>query len=214
MAVTLDQLLFGIRSVETGGEKDPYKSVNSIGATGAYQVMKQYIAEWTKEALGRSYTQAEFLASPSAQDALARFRLGRDMKKHGWEGAAAIWFSGQPDPNSTSSDGGNTVREYVDKVKAAMAKGGAVTGGTVTPATPVGLADTLTRGLLAPLTGVAEGVVGISKSLLSVGSVATMLTRLALPQMLLRVFCGVTGAGFLLLGLVVLGREATKGGTA
>jgi hypothetical protein len=114
--ITLDQLLYGVRMVETSGRPDGYSTVNSIGACGAYQVMYFNIANWTREALGHSLTKAEFLASPKAQDAVARFKLGQSYAKYGPEGAAAVWFSGQPNPNSKSSDGGNTVRQYVNKV--------------------------------------------------------------------------------------------------
>lgn len=120
MSITLDQLLYGVRMVETSGRKDGYTTVNSIGATGAYQVMPDNIGPWTKEALGHAMTQAQFLASPAAQDAVARYKLGQSMAKYGPEGAAAVWFSGDPDWHSSKSDdhgqGGNTVAQYVAKV--------------------------------------------------------------------------------------------------
>src|SRR5687768_13438337 len=109
--------MVAIRSIETGGQPDPYRTINSIGATGAYQVMPFNIGPWTKEVLGRSMTQAEFRNSPAAQDAVARAKLGSYMKKHGtWQAAASVWFSGKPDWNSSASDGGNTVKQYVEKV--------------------------------------------------------------------------------------------------
>jgi hypothetical protein len=120
-----------VRQIETGGQPDPYRTVNGIGATGAYQVMPFNIGPWTKEVLGRSMTQAQFRNSPAAQDAVARAKLGSYMKKHGsWQAAASVWFSGQPNWDSSASDGGNTVRQYVDKVAKALQKVGAgVTGG-------------------------------------------------------------------------------------
>jgi hypothetical protein len=116
VTISLDQLIYGIRMVETSGRKDGYTTVNSIGATGAYQVMPKNIGPWTQEALGHAMTQQEFIDSPAAQDAVARYKLGKSYAKYGPEGAAAVWFAGQPNPNSKSSDGGNTVREYVNKV--------------------------------------------------------------------------------------------------
>jgi hypothetical protein len=116
VSITLDQLLYGVRMVETSGRSDGYSTVNSIGAVGAYQVMKANIPSWTLEALGHSMTWQQFRDSPKAQDAVARYKLGKTMAKYGPEGAAAVWFSGQPNPNSKASDGGNTVRQYVDKV--------------------------------------------------------------------------------------------------
>lgn len=118
---SLVQLLGGIRQIESGGN---YSVVNSIGAVGAYQVMKANIPSWTRKALGHSLTWQQFRASKSAQDTVARYILGGYYAKYGAEGAAAMWFSGQPNPNSRSSDGGNTVRQYVDKVIAASGGGG------------------------------------------------------------------------------------------
>lgn len=206
--VPIEKLMYGIRSKESGGQKDPYRVVNSIGAHGAYQVMRQYIGPWTKEAFGQSMTPAQFLASPKAQDDLARYRLSRDMKKHGsWEAAAAVWFSGQPDPDSLASDGGNTVRQYVNGVRDAMAKYDGTSTGGQTPVSfnPVGPAvDTLT----GAARGIAESMIEMAKSVASLGSVATFLLKLALPTTWIRIMCGILGGAFLLMGLLVLGREA------
>lgn len=134
MAVSLDQLLYGIRKVESGGN---YSVVNSIGAVGAYQVMKSNIPSWTKQALGKSMTWQQFRDSPSAQDAVARYMIGKYYNQYGAEGAASMWFSGQPNPNSSASDGGNTVRQYVNKVISASG-GGTISnsGGNYVAATP------------------------------------------------------------------------------
>jgi hypothetical protein len=121
---TLDQLLYGVRQVESGGN---YSVVNGIGAVGAYQVMKANIPSWTRRALGYSMTWQQFRDSRSAQDAVARYMLGGYLKKYGAAGAASMWFSGQPNPNSSASDGGNTVRQYVNKVLAASG-GGTIAG--------------------------------------------------------------------------------------
>ena len=129
--------------VETSGRKDGYTTVNKIGATGAYQVMPDNIGPWTKEALGHAMTQAEFIASPAAQDATARYMLGKSYKKYGPEGAAAVWFSGQPNPDSKASDGGNTVREYVNKVM----KWATGSKGTAAPASATSAMPTLGRGI-------------------------------------------------------------------
>lgn len=207
--VPVEQLAYGVREVESGGVKgDRYKVVNSIGAHGAYQVMRANIAPWTKELFGRAYTPQEFLNSPGAQDKLAQFRLGRDQKKYNsWESAAAVWFSGQPNPNSTSSDGGNTVRQYVDKVREAMAGGKSLpAAGTTTPGTAeqTGLTDSL----LGVLGGVTAPLAQVGTSLLSVGKFAEFLLKLALPSTWVRIVCGLLGGAFLVFGLVVLGREA------
>jgi hypothetical protein len=91
MSLTLAQLLAGIRQVESGGR---YSVVNSIGAVGAYQVMKANVPSWTQRALGHSLTWQQFRDSPSAQDKVAQVILGGYFKKYGAEGAASMWFSG------------------------------------------------------------------------------------------------------------------------
>lgn len=133
MSISLDQLLYGIREVESGGD---YNAYNPSGAIGAYQVLSSNIPSWTKQALGYSMTVSQFRASRAAQDAVARYTLGGYYRRYGAEGAAAMWFSGQPNANSSASDGGNTTREYVDKVIGA-AGGGAITdgGGSYGPGT-------------------------------------------------------------------------------
>lgn len=212
--VPIDQLLYGIRSAESGGEEAPYSAVNSIGAHGAYQVMRKYIGPWTKEAFGRAMTPAEFLASPKAQDDLARFRLGRDMKRYGsWEKAAAVWFSGQPDPDSLASDGGNTVRQYVSKVRTAMAKWRGAGSGTPTPTTLPTAAATPAlsidpTGIIGATGALAQSMGSMARSFAAVGAVATFLIKLALPSTWVRIVCGIFGGAFLVLGLIVLGREA------
>lgn len=117
---TLNQLLYGVRQVESGGN---YRVVNSIGAVGAYQVMYYNIASWTKQALGHSLTKEQFRNSKSAQDAVARYILGGYYRKYGAAGAASMWFSGSPNVNSSASDGGNTVPQYLTKVLAAAQNG-------------------------------------------------------------------------------------------
>ena len=216
--VPVGQLAYGVRQVESGGVKgDRYKVVNSIGATGAYQVMRQYIGPWTKEAFGRAYTPQEFLNSPTIQDRLAQYRLGRDQKKYGsWESAAAVWFSGQPNPNSTASDGGNNVREYVDKVGKAMAGGKSVIPGgladsvtdTLTEGTKGALEGDPAGGILGALGAVARPFTDVAAGMLSVGKVAEFVLRLALPSTWVRIVCGLLGLSLLLFGLVVLGHEA------
>lgn len=162
MALSLAQLLAGIRQVESGGN---YGVVNSIGAVGAYQVMKANIPSWTKQALGHSLTWQQYRDSPQAQDKVAQVILGGYYKKYGAEGAASMWFSGQPNPNSTSSDGGNTVAQYVAKVMAASggssssagAGGGAVGAVAVTPK--------LSMDELAAQYGLSSSLINSSKEL-------------------------------------------------
>ncbi|MET9385307.1 transglycosylase SLT domain-containing protein [Streptomyces sp. NPDC002928] len=164
MAISLDQLLYGVRQVESGGN---YSVVNSIGAVGAYQVMKANIPSWTKKALGYSMTWQQFRDSRAAQDAVARTILGGYYKKYGAEGAASMWFSGQPNPNSSRSDGGNTVAQYVSKVIAASG-GGSITsdGGSYSSGTAA-VVPSLSTAELAETYGLTSALVNSSKELKS-----------------------------------------------
>lgn len=108
---TLDQLIYAIRMQESGGN---YTVVNSIGAVGAYQVMKANIPSWTRQALGHSLTWQQYRDNAAAQDAVARYMLGKYYKQYGAAGAAAMWYSGQPNPNKTY--GNPPVSTYVQQV--------------------------------------------------------------------------------------------------
>ena len=103
----------GIRQEESGGN---YSATNSIGALGAYQVMTSNVASWSRQALGYSITPQQFLASESLQNQIVSTILGGYYNKYGAAGAAAMWFSGQPNPNSGASDGNTTVSKYVQNV--------------------------------------------------------------------------------------------------
>jgi hypothetical protein len=94
-----DYYLRPLARIESGGRKDPYSTVGpetKYGrALGKYQVMESNVPSWTKEALGRSMTRDEFLASQDAQEAVARNKFGEYLGKAGTpEGAAAMWFGG------------------------------------------------------------------------------------------------------------------------
>lgn len=158
---TLDQLLYGVRQVESGGN---YHVVNSIGAVGAYQVMKANIPSWTKRALGYSMTWQQFRDSRSAQDTVARVILGGYFKKYGAAGAASMWFSGQPNPSSGASDGGNTVRQYVNKVLGASG-GGSVSGASSSYSGTAAVTPKLDRDELASQYGLSAALINSSKEL-------------------------------------------------
>jgi len=160
---TLDQLLKGIRQEESGGN---YHVVNSIGAVGAYQVMKANIPSWTKKALGYSLTWQQFRDSPAAQDKVARVILGGYYNKYGAEGAASMWFSGQPNPNKAGSDGSTSIRHYVDNVISlsggSPSSGGGGGGGAV--GSPVAPLDTAS---LAQQYGLSAAMINSSRELKS-----------------------------------------------
>lgn len=131
MSMTLEQFLRGIAQVESGGD---YGARNkSSGALGKYQVMPSNVASWTRRALGRAMTPQQFLASPEAQERVAQVILGGYFQRYGAEGAASMWFSGQSNPDYGASDGGNTVREYVDKVITAAGGSPGTSGNIAAP---------------------------------------------------------------------------------
>jgi hypothetical protein len=162
MSVSLAQLLAGIRQVESGGN---YSVVNSIGAVGAYQVMKANIPSWTKRALGYSLTWQQFRASKAAQDKVAQVILGSYFNKYGAAGAASMWFSGQPNPNSKASDGGNTVAQYVQKVLAAA--GGSSNTTTYSTSGGTTVTPKLSMDELAAQYGLSSALINSSKELKS-----------------------------------------------
>ena len=208
--VPVEQLVYAIGEVETGGispVSKRYTTVNGIGATGRYQVMKANIAGWTKEALGHSLTLQQWLNDPGAQDKVAAYKLGKSQKKYGsWQAAAAVWFSGQPNPNSSASDGGNTVKQYVAKVESAL-KTGHVVSGAGDAAADAALGASV-GGLLGAVSSMAKPLVDMGTALLSIGQVAEWLLQLALPSTWVRIVCGLLGIAALMGGLIVLGLEA------
>ena len=216
--VPIGQLLYAVGEVETGHitpMSRRYTIVNHIGAHGRYQVMRGNIASWTKEAFGRAYTPAQFLADPKAQDKLAAFRLDRDQQKHGdWRAAVSIWFSGQPNWNSSASDDHFTVPQYISAAQKHLATGKTISGaggsdaGASADFDQAGLVDDLGDTLLAPFKVIAAGAASTAKSLTHVGAFAEFLMKLALPSTWVRAACGALGMAFLIFGLVVLGREA------
>jgi hypothetical protein len=143
VAVTLDQFMAAIRQQESGGN---YKVVNSIGALGAYQIMRANLPSWSKKTFGHSISESEFLSHPAEQDAIARHIMAPNFKKYGAAGTAAIWYSGQPDP--TKRYGNPPVYKYVQSVLGLIGKSGSVTGGkNVTPADDVSGSSVQAAGL-------------------------------------------------------------------
>lgn len=131
MADNKASFLWAIKQQESGGD---YSSVNSSsGALGAYQVMPSNVSDWTQQALGYSMTPQQYLANPSAQDAVANVILGGYYDQYGASGAAAMWYSGQPDPNKTY--GSPSVADYVSQVIGRMSSASPVD--SASPATNV-----------------------------------------------------------------------------
>lgn len=135
MAISLDAFLYAITSNETGHLKNPYAAkgpvINGDRAYGKYQIMGNNIPYWGRLYLKKNITISQYMASPDLQESLARAVLTSYYNKYGAEGAAAMWFSGQSNPNSSKSDGHWTVKQYVAHMKSAAAgyKGGSSSGG-------------------------------------------------------------------------------------
>ena len=64
-------------------------------ALGAYQILDSNLASWSRAALGRSVSQAEFMRSPQLQDRVFHHRFGHYVKKYGAHGAARAWLGGE-----------------------------------------------------------------------------------------------------------------------
>lgn len=104
------------RTQESGGN---YQAVNpNSGALGAYQVMPANLPGWLSDSGLPAMTDYQYLHNPDAQDRLAWHILGGYYDTYGPAGAAAMWYSGQPDPNKTY--GSPPVYQYVADVLALM----------------------------------------------------------------------------------------------
>jgi hypothetical protein len=84
------------------------------GALGRWQVMPGNLPVWLPESGQRVMSPSQFLANHAAQNAVANTILGGYFRKYGAAGAAAMWYSGQPDPGKTYGD--PPVYVYVDDV--------------------------------------------------------------------------------------------------
>lgn len=206
MADTKASFLWAIKQQESGGD---YSVVNSSsGAIGAYQVMPSNVASWTKQALGYSLTPAQFRSNPAAQDAVANTILGGYYDQYGARGAAAMWYSGQPDPSKTY--GNPPVYKYVSDVLSKMTSQSPVSDTAPSTAVPadVGtdLGGTLAEGLSGGLT--SSGV-AILKPVLQWTSWA-LLAALGLAAMTVGVYLLVKNAAPVVAGVAKINAGADK----
>lgn len=115
MAVSFESFLWSLTQQESGGN---YSAVGVLvkgdRAYGRYQVMGANIPSWTAKYYGKRLTPQQFLANHEAQDAVVRGVLKGYYDKYGPEGAAAMWYSGQSNPNKTY--GNPPVYKYVQQV--------------------------------------------------------------------------------------------------
>jgi Transglycosylase SLT domain len=105
---------------ESGGN---YHAVNSSsGALGKWQVMPANLPEWLPESGLPDMSPEAYLNSETAQNAVADHILGGYFDRYGAAGAAATWYSGQPNPKATFGD--PPVYVYVNDVLAIMKTAG------------------------------------------------------------------------------------------
>ena len=132
--ITFDDFFAAIGGQESGGD---YGAVNSrTGAAGKYQIMPSNIGPWSQQYLGRRISVSEFKSSPQLQEELARAVLRDYFGKYGARGAAAAWYSGNPnradDYGSIGHGSEPSVGKYVDQVLARVGRG----GGSAAPSQP------------------------------------------------------------------------------
>jgi hypothetical protein len=87
-------------------------------ALGKYQVMPGNLKQWSKEALGKEITEAEFLASETLQDQVAVHQMKKIYGQYGKpEDVASVWFTGKPASKGggEKDDLGTTGSEYVNR---------------------------------------------------------------------------------------------------
>lgn len=117
-ATAKQAFLAAVRTQESGGN---YQAVNpGSGALGAWQIMPSNLPGWLAQAGLPQMTPWSFLHDPGAQNTLAWVILGGYFDRYGAAGAAAMWYSGQPDPTKTY--GKPPVWQYVADVLALMGR--------------------------------------------------------------------------------------------
>lgn len=110
-----EAFLWSLTQQESGGNYSAVGVwVGNDRAYGRYQVMGANVGPWTAKYYGRRLTPQQFLNDRAAQDAVVRGVLGGYYRKYGARGAAAMWYSGQSNPNKTY--GNPPVYQYVNSV--------------------------------------------------------------------------------------------------
>jgi hypothetical protein len=104
---------------ETQESGHNYKAVNpNSGALGIAQIMPANLPGWAKECGLQPISPQGFLDNPKYQDQMVWCILGGYYDTYGAAGAAAMWYSGQPNPNEDY--GQPSVRDYVNSVLSIM----------------------------------------------------------------------------------------------
>lgn len=125
---SFEAFFWAIATQESGHNYKAVGPMTDYGhAYGKYQVLEPNVGPWTLQYYGKRLTPQQFLNNPQAQEAVARGKLKSYYNKYGARGAAAMWYSGQPDPSKTY--GNPPVYKYVSDVMghASKYKGGGST---------------------------------------------------------------------------------------
>jgi hypothetical protein len=112
----LQEFLWAEGEQESGNNYDATNA--ETGALGRWQVLPSNLPAWLPASGQPVMSPQAFLANHKAQNAVALHILGGYYKQYGPAGAAAMWYSGQPDPDS--SEGTPPVYQYVNDVLALM----------------------------------------------------------------------------------------------
>lgn len=135
-------------------ESDRYHVVNSYGAVGKYQVLKDNIPRWSKQVLGYSISWQTFRDNPALQEKIVRGILKGYYDAWGARGAAAAWYAGPgnhgADMSTRPQSGGPSIKEYVDHIMemaggAPAGGGGGSYGGIPTVTPTLSLSDMAAR---------------------------------------------------------------------
>lgn len=123
------KFISAISGQESGGS---YGARNrDSGAMGKYQIMPGNIRGkgkgWDFEALGRDISEAQFMASPQLQEAIARYKLQQYFNKWGPRGAAIAWYAGPGAVNrvnlNKSQGAYPTINQYANSILRRMGLG-------------------------------------------------------------------------------------------
>lgn len=115
----INRLMQAIASQESGGN---HELINGdSGASGKWQVMPENIPSWSKAALGREVSHAEFIGNAEIQQAIVKHRLGLYLDQQSTSDrsleetirrVASAWYSGQPKLWNNTKPQYSNGREY------------------------------------------------------------------------------------------------------
>jgi Transglycosylase SLT domain len=115
------RFIWAVGQQESGGN---YRARNSgSGALGRWQIMPANLPGWAAHCGMPVVSPQYFLDHPAYQNRMVDCVLGGYYHAYGPRGAAAMWYSGQPDWHATY--GNPPVWEYVQSVINIMNGGGA-----------------------------------------------------------------------------------------